>query len=373
MLDRAVRLSLRSGSQTGCRRGHRRPKTRSEAGKSRTRGRRRGRRKLVVEILQQRRHGVVVELREVVENVLRFVLGPQAAYSQLARLPQEQDRLAEPADKPPLLPRCRISSKGSHQMGYVEQLRENRATARGLGRVRCEHGTELEAREGRSYPRSVDPVLGDPLEGVAEKGLLRSPSLAELRHAMDLLSDIRKLEVGGKGAREKKGRSRRDAGQPFGEPTTSHLLSVDRLELGRTSDLADEVQEILTFDTGKLLAEQGGDEPDVPPQCRVALLGRDGVVGGYGIAHIAAGRERFTLALLHGRIVPTAAIRFALGSRPLWANRCGSVLPPGWQYQSVTGTSATATTVAEVMRSSSLGSMENTARGVPAAAQTSGG
>ena len=89
-------------------------------------------------------------------------------------------------------------------MGHVEQLRENR-TPRRLGRVRREHGTELEALEGRFDPRPVDPVFRDPLEGVAEKGLLRSPSLAELRRAMDLLSDIRKLEVGGKRARRGEG------------------------------------------------------------------------------------------------------------------------------------------------------------------------
>jgi len=57
---------------------------------------------------------------------------------------------------------------------------------------------------------------------------------------------------------------------------------------------------------GELLAEQGSNETDVSTQSRMALLGRDGVVGGDGVAHGVPSVGRVTRPLRHGRIVPTA-------------------------------------------------------------------
>ncbi len=244
--------------------------------------------------------------------------------------------------------------------------------------------------EGRFDLAAIDPVLRDPLEGVAEKGLLRSPRLAELRRAMDLLGDIRKLEVRGKRTRQEKGRSRRDVREAVRRAHRSRLFCPRPTRAWPTPRISsDEVQELLTFDSGKLLAQQGGNKPDVPSQRRMTLLGRDGVVGGDGIADVAAGGGLVTPSLaartdrtdcqVRGRPglaktpwIPALHRRAngAVGrllSEPAAAPGLGSRLA----LQSVGGTgSATATTLAEVIRIRSVGSMENTALGVPAAAHT---
>ena len=70
-----------------------------------------------------------------------------------------------------------------------------------FGRVRREHGTELEACKGRPDAVDVDAVLRYSVQGVSQECSLRSPGLAELRSAMDLFCDVGELEVSSKGAR----------------------------------------------------------------------------------------------------------------------------------------------------------------------------
>ena len=102
---------------------------------------------LVVDVLQERGHGAVVELGQVVEDVLGLVHRSQATDADLARLPQEQDRLAKPATSRRSSAGVGSAPEGLDEMGDVEQLGEHRA-ARRLGRVRREDGPELEATEG---------------------------------------------------------------------------------------------------------------------------------------------------------------------------------------------------------------------------------
>ncbi len=122
---------------------------------------------------------------------------------------------------------------------------------------------------------------------------------------MHLLGDIGKLEVGGKGAREKEGGACRNVRKLLGEPASARGFTFRPLELGHSTYLFDEVQELMTFYTGKFLAEQGNDETDISAQGRVALFCRNGVIGRDGVAHIAPNVGRLARFLRHERIVPT--------------------------------------------------------------------
>ena len=114
-------------------------------------------RELVVEVLEERGHRAVVELGQVVEDVLGLVLGSETTDADLVRLPEQQNRLAKPRDEAPFLGRGRVGSELLDEMGDVEELRQHRAPRR-LGRVRGEHGPELEAAERRRDALGVDPV-----------------------------------------------------------------------------------------------------------------------------------------------------------------------------------------------------------------------
>ena len=96
----------------------------------------------------------------------------------------------------------------------------------------------------------------------------------------------------------------------LGESTTSRVFTLFALEFGHLANLSDEVQEFRTFDTGELLAEKGNDETDVSTQRGVALLGRNGVVGREGVAHVASSIGRLARPLRHGGIVLTATTTF---------------------------------------------------------------
>ena len=84
---------------------------------------------LVVEVLEDCWDGAVVDSGQVVENVLCLVFWSQATDSDLARLPQQEDRLAKSADESSLLRWRRVVAERLYEVRHVEEFRENR-TAR---------------------------------------------------------------------------------------------------------------------------------------------------------------------------------------------------------------------------------------------------
>ena len=113
---------------------------------------------------------------------------------------------------------------------------------------------------------------------------------------MDLLGDVGELEVGGEGPGEAEGRPGGDGRKLLGEPAAARLFALGVLELGHGPDLLDEIEELRTLGAGELLAEQRDDEADVATQGGVALLGRRRVVGGDGVAHVAANLGESTVS-----------------------------------------------------------------------------
>ena len=78
--------------------------------------------KLVVEVFQNRRHGAVVQARQVIENILGLVLRAQSPDTDLARLPQQKDRFAETAGETSLLGGRAVGPECLYEVRHLEKL-----------------------------------------------------------------------------------------------------------------------------------------------------------------------------------------------------------------------------------------------------------
>ena len=239
--------------------------------------------------------GVAMELVEVVDGVASLVDHVGACDSQLVGLPQEVDELLEPAAVA-----LRLVQGGRH----LPQLREHRASGC-LGGMRGEHGPHRQPAQLVVELVARDVGGGDALDGLPKPRAAAAARAGQLAPAMDLLGDVRQVEVRREGADELRGRVRVD---PSEQPRS--LVAVLPHEQPHSLDQLEQLGALLP---DQRLAQEGAQLADVPAQLGL------GVRGGLEVdRHLAPHATRSTvrasmkravlLALLVCAAAPTAAV-----------------------------------------------------------------
>lgn len=214
------------------------------------------------EVLQDVADGAGVQLVEVVDGVPGLVGGLGADDPEFVGLPDEVDVLGEPQV---VAAPVGLDDRRLQERGDAAQLVEDGA-AGGFGGVRGEDGTDVEVLD-----RLAD-VLGvavlEHVDGAGEEAALGGALLAHLAAAVDLLGDVREVEVRGEGAYQLGGGLEFDAAQQLGGGFA--VLA------GEAADPLDEVEEFVALLADECLAEEIAQSADVGAQLGA---GGGGLVG----------------------------------------------------------------------------------------------
>ncbi len=230
---------------------------------------------LLLELLQDLRDGVAVELVQVVDGVAGLVGGLGAGDAQLVGLPQQVDHLGEApvglAAGGGGAGRVGVREAGGEFLAVdaVEQLADpaelvEDAAAGRLGRVRGEDRPDGEV--GQGVPEVLGVGLGQLVGGLREQRALAGAAGGELAAAVHLLGDVGEVEVGGEGTDQLGGGVQVDVGEQFGGG-----LAVGAAE---QSDLFDQAEQLGAFLADQGFAEQVAEATDVRAQRGV--VGVDG-------------------------------------------------------------------------------------------------
>lgn len=214
------------------------------------------------EVLQDVADGARVELVEVVDGVAGLVGGLGADHPEFVGLPDEVDVLGEAqVGAAPV----GLADRGLQEGGDPAQLVEDGA-AGGLGGVRGEDGAHVEVLDGLADVLGV--AVLEHVDGAGEEAALGGALLAQFAAAVDLLGDVREVEVGGEGAHELGGRLEFDAAEQLGGGLA--VLA------GEAADALDEVEEVVALLADEGLAEEVAQSADVGAQLGA---GGGGLVG----------------------------------------------------------------------------------------------
>ena len=229
------------------------------------------------EVFEDIADGAAAELVEVVDGVAGLVGGLRAGNAQLVGLPDEVDALGEAQVGAAALGGVRVVQ----ELGDLAELGEDGA-AGGLGGVCGEDGTYAEV--GGGLPQVLGVRVLEHVRGAGEDAAFFGAAGAQLAAAVDLLGDVREVEIGGEGADELGGGGEVGVAE---EPGGGFAVGA-----GQSADPLDEVQEILSLLAHKGLAEEVAEAADVGAQgdvvARVAVRG----VGGRDLGGIVGSAHR---------------------------------------------------------------------------------
>ena len=235
------------------------------------------------DLVEQVGHDAAEQLVEVVDDRACLVDGVGAVQPQLVGLPQQVHDLGEPALEPVLL-----VAGDPRIVALLEDLGDGPHLAQdgppgGLRGVRREHGAQLEPVEDVADEVAVEVGVGEPGDRPVQRPA-RLCSGRELVDPVDLLGDVREVEVGVERAHELDRGDQVEVLEQAGELVRGAGPLVAACLLAQAPDLLDEVEEILALLAHDGLAEQPAEQPDVGSQGLVA-----GAVEGVGDRGLRAG------------------------------------------------------------------------------------
>ena len=152
------------------------------------------------DLLVERGHDAIDDFREIEQHVLALVADGQPLARMRFRLPARGDLHADALPDGALLERRqRRIEPLDHQVGDLLLLAEHRP-ARGLGRMRREHGIDRDARQQFEHFRGVEARRLQAVHAVADAAGLRPVAvgkvLAPAAHAVHALGQVHDLEPG---------------------------------------------------------------------------------------------------------------------------------------------------------------------------------
>ena len=228
-------------------------------------------RELGVQLVEQVAAHPAQQLLQVVDRRPCLVGGGGAVDAQFVGLPDQVDRLGEPAPDAGLVDRglARIGAL-VQQLADALQLGEHGATRR-LGGVGGEHRPHVEAGGHFAHGRAPWRVDLDVVEQGAQPAAGDAAARSVLVHPMGLLGDVRQMKEGGEGAHQIGGVGDVEPGQQRVQLGTGAVIGAGIAGLlAQRAHPLDQLQHVPAVLPHQGLPEQLAEQPDVGPHRRVS-------------------------------------------------------------------------------------------------------